>query len=379
MYRVDTQVTQKDRGPRLCQGDVAKRSWPCSVHCTLFALYNRHFLTSAGTPPGALTIFFPMAVFTEVTPEQADSLMQSLNLGTLTELRGIEGGIENTNYFATTTQGEYVLTLFERLTQEQLPFYLYLMKHLAGQGIPVPNPAANRDGDILHTLNGKPAAVVNKLAGKSQLQPQALHCAGVGEMLARMHLAGADFNRSQPNLRGLAWWNDTVPVVLPYLDAAQAALLGSELAFQNHTAASAAYAALPCGPVHADLFRDNVMFDDAQLTGFFDFYFAGVDTFLFDLAVCLNDWCIDLPTGLHHSERAQAMLSAYNLVRPLSGAERSLLPALLRAGALRFWVSRLWDYHLPREASMLKPHDPAHFERVLRGRIDHPVLASAIV
>jgi homoserine kinase type II len=159
-----------------------------------------------------------MAVFTEVTPSQADSLMQSLNLGPLTELRGIEGGIENTNYFATTTQGEYVLTLFERLTQEQLPFYLYLMKHLAGLGIPVPDPAANRDGDILHTVSGKPAAVVNKLAGKSQLQPQAVHCAAVGDMLARMHLAGADYNRSQPNLRGLPWWNETVPVVLPYLE-----------------------------------------------------------------------------------------------------------------------------------------------------------------
>jgi homoserine kinase type II len=253
------------------------------------------------------------------------------------------------------------------------------MKHLAGLGIPVPDPAANRDGEILHTLNGKPAAVVNKLAGKSQLQPQAVHCAAVGNMLARMHLAGADYNRSQPNLRGLPWWNETVPVVLPYLENAQAALLRSELAYQNHIASSAAYAALPRGPVHADLFRDNVMFDGEQLTGFFDFYFAGVDTWLFDLAVCLNDWCIDLPSGTHHVERAQAMLSAYNQARPLGATERELLPALLRAGALRFWISRLWDYHLPREASMLKPHDPTHFERVLRGRVKHPVAASALI
>jgi homoserine kinase type II len=251
------------------------------------------------------------------------------------------------------------------------------MKHLASRGIPVPDPAANRDGDILFTLKGKPAAVVNKLAGKSQLQPQAVHCAAVGDMLARMHLAGADFNRSQPNLRGLPWWNETVPVVLPYMDESQAALLRSELAFQNHISESAAYAALPRGPVHADLFRDNVMFDGEKLTGFFDFYFAGVDTWLFDLSVCLNDWCIDLPSGEHDAHRAQAMLQAYNQVRPLSAAERDLLPALLRAGALRFWISRLWDYHLPREASMLKPHDPTHFERVLRGRIQQPVLASA--
>ena len=125
--------------------------------------------------------------------------------------------------------------------------------------------------------------------------------------------------------------------------------------------------------MHADLFRDNVMFEGAQLTGFFDFYFAGVDSFLFDLAVCLNDWCIDLPTGAHDAHRATAMIDAYQVVRALTAAERSLLPALLRAGALRFWISRLWDYYLPREASMLTPHDPSHFERVLRQRARHPV------
>ena len=313
-----------------------------------------------------------MAVFTPVTEEQAALLMSQLGLGELTELRGIEGGIENTNYFATTDLGDYVLTLFERLNHEQLPFYLYLMKHLAEKGIPVPNPAANSEGDILHTLCDKPAAVVNRLLGKSQLTPDAVHCAAVGAMMARMHLAGEDYNRSQPNLRGLAWWNDTVPVVLPYLEEDQARLLQSELAFQNHIAQGAAYQALPKGPVHADLFRDNVMFDDEKLTGFFDFYFAGNDTWLFDLSVCMNDWCIDLNSGEHAPERALAMLNAYQEVRPLRSAERQLLPAMLRAGALRFWISRLWDFHLPREASMLKPHDPTHFERVLRARLTSP-------
>jgi homoserine kinase type II len=298
--------------------------------------------------------------------------MSQLGLGELTELRGIEGGIENTNYFATTDLGDYVLTLFERLNHEQLPFYLYLMKHLAEKGIPVPNPAANSDGDILHTLCDKPAAVVNRLLGKSQLTPDAVHCAAVGAMMARMHLAGEDYNRSQPNLRGLAWWNDTVPVVLPYLEEDQARLLQSELAFQNHIAQGAAYQALPKGPVHADLFRDNVMFEGEKLTGFFDFYFAGNDTWLFDLSVCMNDWCIDLNSGEHAPERALAMLNAYQEVRPLRSAERQLLPAMLRAGALRFWISRLWDFHLPREASMLKPHDPTHFERVLRARLTSP-------
>ena len=321
-----------------------------------------------------------MAVFTEVSEREAGALLRALNLGELPTLRGIQSGIENTNYFVTTAdvlgEREYVLTLFERLTAEQLPFYLYLMKHLAQHGIPVPDPAADQAGDILHRLCGKPAAVVNKLPGHHELAPTADHCAQVGAMLARMHLAGRDYNRHQPNLRGLPWWNETVPVVLPFLAPEQATLLRSELAYQNHVASGTAYAALPRGPVHADLFRDNVMFEDGRLTGFFDFYFAGVDSWLFDLAVCLNDWAIDLPSGRHDAARAQAFVRAYGEVRPLTAAERQLLPAMLRAGALRFWISRLWDFHLPREASLLKPHDPTHFERVLRDRVARPVLAA---
>ncbi len=323
-----------------------------------------------------------MAVFTEVSESEAGALVRALHLGDLRELRGIEGGIENTNYFLTTDRGDYVLTVFERLTRDQLPFYLHLMKHLAQRGVPVPEPHAlpagakadNAEGELLHQVCGKPAAVVDKLRGKSELAPTPAHCTAVGEMLARMHLAARDYPRSQPNLRGLAWWNDTVPVVLPHVDQAQAELLRAELAFQNHVAAQSAYAALPRGPIHADLFRDNVMFEDGRLTGFFDFYFAGVDSWLFDLAVCLNDWCINLDTGAHEDERAQALLAGYAAVRPLSRAERQLLPAMLRAGALRFWISRLWDFHLPREASMLNAHDPTHFERVLRQRVRHPAV-----
>lgn len=340
-----------------------------------------------------------MAVFTEVGFGEADALVQRLGLGPLRELRGIEGGIENTNYFATTESGEFVLTLFERLSAEQLPYYLCLMKHLAAAGLPVPAPVAAMEPDaaaekprksqppvpaeaacdLLHMVAGKPAAVVQKLSGRSELAPGAAHCAELGAMLARMHLAGRDYPRIQPNLRGLHWWNETVPVVLPYIEEPQAALLRAELAYQNHVAESSAYAALPRGPVHADMFRDNVMFatdgnpgDAPRLTGVFDFYFAGTDTWLFDLAVCLNDWAIDLPTGRHDPERADALLSAYETVRTLNAAERALLPAMLRAAALRFWISRLWDFHLPREASMLKPHDPTHFERVLRDRATHP-------
>ncbi|MDD2728895.1 homoserine kinase [Malikia sp.] len=315
-----------------------------------------------------------MAVFTQVSKTEAAALLSRLNLGQLTDMEGCSGGIENTNYFVSTLQDgqprHHVLTLFERLTFEQLPFYLHLMKHLAGKGIPVPDPAADARGEILHKLKGKPAAVVNRLKGRSELAPQPDHCAQVGAMLARMHLAGQDYPRSQPNLRGLDWWNETVPVVLPHLAPEQASLLQSELAYQNHVAASASHEALPRGPVHADLFRDNVMFDQGRLSGFFDFYFAGVDSFAFDLAVCLNDWCIDHVTGRQDDEKTRAMRQAYESVRPLTAAERELMPAMLRAGALRFWISRLWDWHLPREASMLQPHDPAHFERVLRARLE---------
>jgi homoserine kinase type II len=318
-----------------------------------------------------------MAVYTEVAFAEAAALLHALELGDLTDLQGIKGGIENTNYFVTSERDgatlQHVLTVFERLGFEQLPFYLHLMKHLAGKGIPVPDPATTPSGEILHTLQGKPAAVVNRLRGHSELVPTQAHCQAVGDMLARMHLAGRDFALTQPNLRGMGWWNETVPVVLPFLEAGQASLIRAELAYQNHVAASPAYAALPRGPIHADLFRDNVMFEDGALTGFFDFYFAGCDSFLFDLAVCLNDWCVHHGNGeadgAPDAARAQALLQAYEAVRPLSAAERSLLPAMLRAGALRFWISRLWDLHLPREAAMLQAHDPSHFERVLRHRL----------
>ena len=315
-----------------------------------------------------------MAVFTEVSFDEAAAFLRFLNLGQLHNIKGAAGGIENTNYFVDTDQGQYVLTLFERLTFEQLPFYLHLMQHLATCGIPVPNPVADAKGKLLHRLKGKPASVVNKLRGHSELAPTPAHCASVGDMLARLHLAGLDYPRQQPNLRGLDWWNETVPVVLAHLTPEQRSLILGELAYQNHIAASSSYRSLPRGVVHADLFRDNVMFENGELTGFFDFYFAGVDTLLFDIGICLNDWCIDLESGKLDTARADAFMAAYQKVRPLTAQERTLLPALQRAGALRFWVSRLWDFHLPRDASMLKPHDPGHFERVLRERLAHPYL-----
>jgi homoserine kinase type II len=323
-----------------------------------------------------------MAVFTPVGFDEAAALSVRLGLGGLDSLQPITAGIENTNYFIGTARGEFVLTVFERLGFEQLPFYLHLMKHLAARGIPVPDPQADAQGEILHSLHGKPAAVVNRLRGGHVMAPGALHCEQVAAMLARLHLAALDYPRHQPNLRGLAWWAETVPVVRPFLTDAQQALIDEELAFQKQVAASPSDAKAPRGPIHADLFRDNVMFEAAedgtpQLAGFFDFYFAGVDRLAFDIAVCLNDWCIDIDTGRLDEDRASAFVAAYDAVRPLTGDEVRLMPALLRAAALRFWVSRLWDVHLPREASTLVPHDPAHFERVLRERVAtpwHPLL-----
>ena len=307
-----------------------------------------------------------MAVYTQLSADEVAAFFRALGLDAPRSVRGIPSGIENTNYFVDTQAGEFVLTLFERLTFDQLPFYLHLMKHLAARGMPVPNPVAGGSGEILHALKGRPAVVVNRLAGESVMAPTESHCRAVGEVLARMHVAGSDYPRHQANPRGPEWWAEAAPVVSRCICDEQRSLLSSELAFQNAIAASPPYEQLPRGPVHADLFRDNALFDGNQLTGVFDFYFAGCDVLLFDIAVCLNDWCVEDRAGRQHDGRAAAFLAGYESVRPLTQAERRLLPAMQRAGALRFWLSRLWDLHLPREAVLLNAHDPGHFERILR-------------
>jgi homoserine kinase type II len=313
-----------------------------------------------------------MAVFTPVTLDDIGQWIQQFPLGKALALKGIASGIENSNFFLTTERGEYVLTIFENLSFEQLPFYLRLMDHLAARGVLVPAPVATTTGELLASLHGKPAAIVSKLEGRSQMDPQPVHCAAVGAMLARMHLAALDYPLQQPNLRGLAWWNETTPLVLPYLSDENAHLLRAEMHFQVAFAGCDTYLQLQQGPVHADLFRNNVMFDGERLTGFFDFYFAGCDTWLFDVAVTVNDWCIDLDTGVLDPARVRAMLDAYHAVRPFTAAEQMAWQPMLRAAALRFWLSRLYDFYQPREAEMLTPHDPAHFERILRERIATP-------
>lgn len=321
-----------------------------------------------------------MAVFTPIELEDISQwISQDFDIGQAVEIRGIHGGIENSNFFLDTIKDgkkqEYVLTIFERLSAEQLPFYLELMRHLANKGVPVPKPIENKQGKILFTLKGKPAAIVTKLPGLSRLQPQANHCTLVGEMLARMHLAGKDFVKTQENLRSLAWWQKTIPQVLPHLSTSQKELLTHELKIQEEFFSSGTYDGLPQGASHCDLFRDNVLFDpkgsntsDDQLGGFFDFYFAGTDKWLFDVAVTANDWCLAENKQDLDPVRLEAFMQAYKTVRPFTKEEQASWPLMLRAAALRFWVSRLWDFYLPRDAQMLTPHDPSHFEHILLSR-----------
>lgn len=314
-----------------------------------------------------------MAVFTPVTLDDLCGWMTRFDLGKPLAVKGISAGIENSNAFLTTEAGEYVLTVFEKLTFEQLPFYLELMRHMAGHGVPAPAPVANRRGEILHALKGKPCALVARLDGASQAAPTVVHCPAVGAMLARMHVAGMDFLPYQPNPRGLDWWRATAPVVLPYLPEEARQLLRSEIHAQEVFAVSTVCRQLPRGPVHADLFRDNVLFTGEYLSGFLDFYFAGCDAWLFDVAVTVNDWCVAHDTGVLDNARLRALLDAYHAVRRFTPAEEAAWRTMLRAAALRFWLSRLYDSHLPRAAAVLTPHDPAHFERILRLRIAQPV------
>jgi homoserine kinase type II len=311
-----------------------------------------------------------LSVYTPVSEAELGDWLRNYSVGRLSACEPIKSGIENTNYFVTTTQGRYVLTLFERLPAAELPFYLDLMAHLARHGIPCPAPIADLSDKYLGSLNGKPAALVSRLPGKSIEHPTASHCEELGALLARMHLAGRSYAAYLENPRGPKWWRFAAKEVNPYLDADQRALLDQELAFQSQHR----FPDLPRGPVHADLFRDNALFENGRLSAVFDFYFAGVDCLLYDLAVCANDWCLkDLQKdpGLHPG-RLKALLEAYHAVRPVSALEREAWPAMLRAAALRFWLSRLHDFHLPRPGMLVHAHDPEHFRRVLESRVASP-------
>jgi homoserine kinase type II len=304
-----------------------------------------------------------MAVFTSVSKDELTHWLQAYAIGSLVGFEGIATGIENTNFFVTTTRGRYVLTLFEKLSRAELQYYLNLMAHFARHGIPSPAPIADHENRLLGELNGKPAAIVTRLAGKSEMQPAPSHCAAAGAMLAHMHLAGQSFDMHLENPRGPNWWRAIAPLVRPFLDQAQSRLLEEELAFQ----AQHRRQRLPRGVVHADLFRDNVLFTGGEIGGVFDFYFAGDDVLLFDVAVCANDWCVG-DGGELDADRTRALLAAYHAVRPFGAEERAAWPLLLRSAALRFWLSRLYDLYAPRPGEIVHPHDPERFRRILELR-----------
>lgn len=308
-----------------------------------------------------------MAVFTRVTEAELSAWLTDYSLGVLLELKGIPSGIENTNYFVTTGNGRFVLTVFEKLTAAELPFYLDLMAHLARHGIPCPAPMANRHNAFLGTLHGKPACIVTRLSGKSLVQPSAADCAAVGAMLAQLHLAGQSFGQHMDNPRGAAWRAEAAAAVSRFLPPEARALLHTEVAAQ------AAFPAptLPRGVIHADLFRDNVLMDEGRVGGLIDFYFACTDALLYDVAITVNDWCMGAD-GRLDAVRSNALLQAYRSVRPFTPEEAAAWPQALRVAALRFWISRLYDLHLPRDGELVNAHDPGHFHRILQQHIAHP-------
>lgn len=312
-----------------------------------------------------------MSVFTQPSEESLSRWLEHYSIGRLLRFEGIAGGVQNSNFFVTTTLGRYVLTLFEDITRAELPYYLHLMTHLARHGLPVPAPIANRDNEYLGTLAGKPAALVSRLPGSSMAHPDTERCARIGAMLAGLHLAGRSYGRRQPNPRGEHWRAHAAALLRPSLSADDMDLLDAELRFQKSAAAD--FSRLPAGAIHGDLFRDNVLWtEDGLIGGVIDFYFAGFDALLFDVAVAVNDWC-GQSGGALNLPRAEALLAAYHSSRPFSEAERGIWPLMLRAAALRFWLSRLEALGQPHKGELVLVKDPDEFRDVLRMRVHNAV------
>ena len=308
-----------------------------------------------------------MSVFTSVSIQELQAWLQDYAIGEVVELKGISAGITNTNYFVTTTKNKYVLTLFEHNLMDELPYFIDLMSYLSTHGIPCPQPITNQAGISLHMLNGKPAVLISRLSGQDVTAPNTVHCAEVGRVLAKMHLAGQMF-ATQPahrNPRDAQWRINTAQKVMPHLQPADQQLLTEALAFQ----AALDMEPLPKGVIHADLFRDNVLFDGDEIGGLIDFYYACHDAFAYDLAIAVNDWCVHAD-GTLDDARLEAMLSAYQAVRPLTEAEQAAWNSMLRIAALRFWLSRLYDKIYPQDGELTHAKDPDHFKNILKLRIE---------
>lgn len=301
-----------------------------------------------------------MSVYTTVDPQQLEDWLAGYSLGSLVGLKGIAAGITNTNYFVTTTQGRYVLTLFEALALEELPYYLALMSHLARHGVACPTPVADNSDRFASMLAGKPACLVSCLDGADTATPSAAQCRAVGAMQAALHKAGDTFTLRMKNPRGPRWWSQSAHRLYPLLTDEDRALLKEEIQLQD----SHRFDHLPSGVIHADLFRDNVLLKGDAVAGFIDFYYACNDILLYDVAIAVNDWA-RREDGTMDDALARAYLEGYRKVRPLTAEEEVDWPVMLRAGALRFWVSRLLDLHFPQAGELTFTKDPNAFRDLL--------------
>lgn len=309
-----------------------------------------------------------MSVYTEVGRDDLIAFLGEYVVGDLVSYQGISAGIENTNYFVTTTEGEFVLTLFEHHDFGELAYFLDVMTFYYQHGIPSAHPAADREGHYLKKLCGKPAALVLRLDGRGvESLATSEQCAAIGDILAEMHLAGLEFKSRRASERGHEWRRQTAMTLLPKLDNAQASILKNELAFQ----AGYEELDLPWGVTHSDLFRDNALFEGNELKGIIDFYYASDEYLLYDLAVAVNDWCVD-ESGLPEQSRYQALMQHYLAKRALTESEIANWNLVLRAAALRFWLSRLQDQLFPREGELTQIKNPDAFFNILMYHRDHP-------
>ncbi len=307
-----------------------------------------------------------MSVFTPVSEDEARALLEHYTLGELERLEGIAQGVENTNYFLTTTTGEYVLTLFEHIPRADLPFYVGLMDHLAHRHLTCPQPMRREDGEMLAQVNGKPACIVTRLAGAPRADPDPQTCREGGAILARLHVAAVDYDAGLANWRGREWRESFAATLAPRLSTAENELIAAENRYQSIHDDSV----LPQGVIHGDYFHDNVLWDGEGRGGVIDFYFACDDVLLYDLAIGVNDWCVTRAASLDPA-RAAAFVEGYESERPLEDLERTMWPVMLRRAALRTWLGRLGYNHFPRASEMTIPKDHAFSRRLLESHIAH--------